>query len=58
MYDYENFKQTIQGRKHEDYEALKAEISGIEAFIEKCLKVVFENSSSKSERVSTLHHFR
>lgn len=50
MYDYENLRQTIEGKKQQDYEALKTEISGIEAFIEKCLKVVFENSSSKSER--------
>ncbi len=50
MYDYENIKQAIEEKKEEDYQALKAEISGIGAFIEKCLKVVFENSSSKSER--------
>lgn len=50
MYEYENLKKIIYGKKEDEYEALKAEISGIESFIEKCLKVVFESSSSKSER--------
>lgn len=50
MYEYEKLKKIIYGKKEEEYEALKAEISGIETFIEKCLKVVFDSSSSKSER--------
>ena len=50
MYDYDKMKRSIQNKKDEDFEALKSEISGIESLIEKCLKVVFENSASKSER--------
>lgn len=50
MYEYESLKKIIYGKKEEEFEALKAEISGMEAFIEKCLKVVFDSSSSKSER--------
>ena len=50
MYDYEELKQSINSKREEDFNALKAEINGLESFFEKCFKVFFENSAAKSER--------
>lgn len=50
MYDYEELKKSVDSKREQDYEALKAEISGLERFFEKCFKVFFESNASKAER--------
>jgi len=50
MYDYEELKKSVDTKREQEYEALKAEISGLERFFEKCLKVFFESTTAKSER--------
>lgn len=50
MQDYEELKNSIDSRREAEYQALKAEINGIENFIEKCFKMFFESSSARSER--------
>lgn len=50
MYDYDELKQNIQAKKDEDYKALREEINGIEAFFERCFKVIFESTTSRAER--------
>ena len=50
MYNYEELKQSIDSKREEDFKALKAEISGLESFFEKCFKVFFESAAAKSER--------
>lgn len=50
MYDYEELKKSVDSNREQEFQALKAEINGLENFFEKCFKVLFENTSSKSER--------
>lgn len=50
MYDYNELKENIKAQKADEFEALKAEISGIEAFWERLFKGVLETTTSKSER--------
>lgn len=50
MYDYEELKQSIDSKREEEFQALKAEINGLENFFEKCFKVFFESTAAKSER--------
>lgn len=50
MYDYEELKKSVDSKREAQYEALKAEISGLESFFEKCFKVFFESTTAKSER--------
>ncbi len=50
MHDYEELKNSIDSKREVELQALKAEINGIENFIEKCFKMFFESSSARSER--------
>jgi len=50
MYNYNELKENIKAQKEEDFNALKAEISGLENFWERFFKIVFESCSFKSER--------
>ena len=50
MYDYNELKENIKAQKADEFEALKAEISGIEAFWERLFKGVLETTTSKFER--------
>lgn len=50
MYNYEKFHQDIKSKKEEEFNALKEEINGLEAFFERCFKVIFECTSSRAER--------
>ncbi len=50
MYHDEIFENALKDVKEENYKALKAEISSMEAAIEKFLKPIFECTSSCAER--------
>lgn len=50
MYDYEELKKTVDSKREIEFQSLKEEITGLERFFEKCFKLFFETSASKSER--------
>lgn len=50
MYHDEIFEKALKDVKEESYKALKAEVSSMEAKIERLLKFVFESSTFKAER--------
>lgn len=50
MYHDEIFENALKDVKEESYKALKAEISSMEAAIERILRAIFESTTFKSER--------
>ena len=53
MYDYENLKETIEGRKQENYEALKLKFQVLKLLLKNASKLYLKTLLQNQKEIST-----